>query len=219
MILVNGASPCNVHWQVGTSASLGTTAAFQGNLMALASISLTDGASVLGRLLARSGQVSLIHNVITRPLCPAEPTPDTEGSSETAPASVTSATGTAKKPAKSARGSNRSGPGNRAGAGGTARKGTAVVRSAPREACTDGFRATVSGRMIERVVFSLDGKRIGSREGAPFAMSVRATPGSHRVGARVFFKDATRAKTMSLPYRACAAALLQPRNGPAPFTG
>ena len=78
-------------------------------------------------------------------------------------------------------------------------------------------RSTAS--MIKRVVFSLDGKTIGSRTGSPFAMSVRAAPGAHQVRVRVTFKDATRAKTMTLPYRACAAALLQPRRGPSSFTG
>jgi len=99
------------------------------------------------------------------------------------------------------------------------RNGTAVVRPAPREACTEGFRATVNGKMIQRVVFSLDGKSIGSRTNSPFAMSVRATPGAHQVSVRVTFTDATQAKTMTLPYRACAAALLQPRRGPSQFTG
>ena len=69
VLLVNGASPCNVYWQVGSSADLGTTTAFQGSLMALTSISLKNGATVLGRMLARNGQVSLINNVLTRPLC------------------------------------------------------------------------------------------------------------------------------------------------------
>jgi Ice-binding-like len=58
VVLLNGASPCNVYWQVGTSATLGTTTAFQGNLMALSSISLNNGATVIGRLLARNGAVS-----------------------------------------------------------------------------------------------------------------------------------------------------------------
>ena len=37
--------------------------------MALTSISLNNGATVIGRVLARNGQVSLINNVLTRPLC------------------------------------------------------------------------------------------------------------------------------------------------------
>jgi hypothetical protein len=50
-------------------------------------------------------------------------------------------------------------------------------------------------------------------------MSVRAAPGAHTVSARVTFKDATHAKTMTLPYRACAAAVLHPHHGPSQFTG
>ena len=64
-MLINGASPCNVYWQVGSSATLGTTTAFQGNLMALTSISLNNGATVVGRVLARNGQISLINNVLS----------------------------------------------------------------------------------------------------------------------------------------------------------
>ena len=36
--LINGASPCNVYWQIGSSATLGSTTAFEGNLMAHTSI-------------------------------------------------------------------------------------------------------------------------------------------------------------------------------------
>ncbi len=80
VLLVNGASPCNVYWQVGSSAVLGTTTSFQGTLMALTSISLNSKATVVGRMLARNGQVSLIENTLTRPLCATGPTtpPDDE---------------------------------------------------------------------------------------------------------------------------------------------
>ena len=44
--LINGASPCNVYWQVGSSATLGSTTAFQGNMMALTSITLNNAATV-----------------------------------------------------------------------------------------------------------------------------------------------------------------------------
>src|ERR1700712_156889 len=77
VVLLNGANPCNVYWQVGSSATLGTTTAFQGNLMALASISLNNGASVIGRVLARNGQVSLINNVLDSTLCATGSTPGT----------------------------------------------------------------------------------------------------------------------------------------------
>jgi len=233
VVLVNGASPCNVYWQVGSSADLGTTTAFQGTLMALTSISLKDGATVLGRMLARNGQVSLINNVLTRPLCatgpttpPSEETPGTPGGpggpgtvSPSAPATPGSgATGSAPGSASPAT-PGRTLPGRQAKNPRPSRNGTAVVRPAPRDACTDGFRVAVHGRMIERVVFSLDGKSIGARAGAPFAMSIRAAPGDHQVRVRITFKDATRARTVTVPYEACAAALLSPPSGPSTFTG
>ena len=64
--LVNGAQACNVFWQVGSSATLGTRTAFQGNILAATSISVSDGATVNGRLLARSGAVTLINDTVTR---------------------------------------------------------------------------------------------------------------------------------------------------------
>ena len=44
----------------------------------------------------------------------------------------------------------------------TAVMGTATVLRAPQSTCTDGFRATVHGRLIKEVVFSMDGNRISS---------------------------------------------------------
>ncbi len=221
--LINGASPCNVFWQVGSSATLDTTTAFQGNLMALTSISLNNGASVIGRVLARNGQISLINNVLTRPLCAngSTPPPSVEPPSGpgAVPPSAPGSTGPATPGAGSAVGPSRAVPVAKTRARRSARNGRAVVRPAPREVCTSGFRATVSGHMIKRVVFSLDGKSIGSRTDSPFAMSVHAAPGAHQVGVRVTFTDATHAKTMTLPYRACAAAVLHPRHGPSQFTG
>jgi hypothetical protein len=226
VVLENGASPCNVYWQVGSSAVLGTTTAFAGNLMALTSISLNNGVVVNGRMLARNGQVSLINDVLTRPVCgvgstspPAVEPPGGPGAVPPTAPGTTGPTGPATPGGGSGAGPNRAVAGSQPRGRKATRNGRATVRSAPREACTSGFRATVHGHMIERVVFSLDGKPIGSRTNSPFAMSVRATPGAHRVSARVTFTDATHAKTMTLPYRACAAAVLQPRHGPSQFTG
>ena len=68
VVLINGASPCGIWWQVGSSATLGTGTQFQGNLLALTSISLTTGANILpGRALARNGAVTLDTNRITKP--------------------------------------------------------------------------------------------------------------------------------------------------------
>lgn len=82
-----------------------------------------------------------------------------------------------------------------------------------------GFRATVRGRMIKRVVFRLDGRRIATRAASPFRVFVPAAPGAHKVTAHVTFTDATRAKMLTLRYRACAAGVLRPLRGPSRFTG
>lgn len=57
--VINGGSSCNVFWQVGSSAVLGTGSALAGNILALQSITLTTGAGVSGRLLARNAAVTL----------------------------------------------------------------------------------------------------------------------------------------------------------------
>lgn len=213
VLLVNGASPCNVYWQVGSSADIGTTTAFQGSVLALTSISLKNGATVLGRMLARNGQVSLINNVITRPLCDTD-TPDDSDSDGAGGTSGTDATagGSASAPGQTISVPSRKGRKPPA-------DGTALFRPTPRDHCSEGFRATVTGKRIERVVFRLDGKRIGSRSNSPFAMSMRAAPGVHQVGVRITFKDATRAKTRTLAYRACAPAPLRPKSAPPQLTG
>ena len=67
--LINGAQACNVFWQVGSSATLGTNSTFTGNILALTSITATTGATVNGRLLARNGAVTLDTNTITIAIC------------------------------------------------------------------------------------------------------------------------------------------------------
>jgi hypothetical protein len=60
--LINGAQASNVFWQVGSSATLGTTTSFAGTIMALASITVTTGVTVDGRALALNGAVTLDSN-------------------------------------------------------------------------------------------------------------------------------------------------------------
>lgn len=74
--LINGAQACNVFWQVGSSATLGTNSDFVGTIMALTSITVTTGTVVTGRALARNGQVSLDDNTFTTPGCTPPPTTD-----------------------------------------------------------------------------------------------------------------------------------------------
>ncbi len=67
VLLTNGAQACGVYWQVTSSATFGSSTAFQGTVMALASISMDAGATLIGRALARTAAVTLITNTITRP--------------------------------------------------------------------------------------------------------------------------------------------------------
>ncbi|MGW0366790.1 ice-binding family protein [Streptomyces sp. NPDC002990] len=71
VLLVNGAAPCNVFWQVGSSATLGTDSTFVGTIMAGAAVSVTTGASIDGRALAINEAVTLDTNRITRATCDA----------------------------------------------------------------------------------------------------------------------------------------------------
>jgi hypothetical protein len=87
--LINEAQACNVFWQVGTSATLGTTTSFKGTIMALESISLNTAATVEGRVLARDGSVTLLSNTITRPVCS---TPDGGGTTTTTTSGGTTTT-------------------------------------------------------------------------------------------------------------------------------
>ena len=68
--LSGGATSENVYWQVGSSATLGTTTTFAGTIMAQASVSLDTGTVLNGRALARTGAVSLLSNAVNVPPCP-----------------------------------------------------------------------------------------------------------------------------------------------------
>ncbi|MDP9054263.1 MAG: Ig-like domain-containing protein [Acidobacteriota bacterium] len=89
VILANGANPANIFWQVGTSATIGTTSVFQGNILAAVSISMLTGSTLSGRALAMGGAVTV----------------DTGGgSSATVPVAPTAPTVTSTVPANGATG-------------------------------------------------------------------------------------------------------------------
>lgn len=67
VILSGRANAANVYWQVGSSATLGTTTVFKGTIMADQSISLATGVTLDGRALARIGAVTMDSNTITIP--------------------------------------------------------------------------------------------------------------------------------------------------------
>lgn len=87
--LINGASPCNVFWQVGSSTTIDTNTAFVGTVMSLTSATLATGASLQGRVLARNGSVTLDTNVITSPTCAAPVTPTATPTPSPSPSSTT----------------------------------------------------------------------------------------------------------------------------------
>lgn len=69
VLITNGGSACNVFWQVGSSATLGTSTSMQGTIIALTSITANTTAAVVGRLLARNGAVTLDTNTVNASGC------------------------------------------------------------------------------------------------------------------------------------------------------
>jgi hypothetical protein len=94
--LINGAQECNVFWQVGSSATLGSGSVFTGNILALTSVTVNNSVTVHGRALARNGAVTLDNDMFTRPTCaqaPAVPPTTT-----TAPPTTTTPAGSTTTP-------------------------------------------------------------------------------------------------------------------------
>jgi hypothetical protein len=67
VFLINGASAQNIFWQVGTSATIGSTSSIFGTVMADQAITLSTGATVTGRLLARIAATNFDSNVVVLP--------------------------------------------------------------------------------------------------------------------------------------------------------
>lgn len=75
VVMQNMADACDVYWQVGSSATLGTDTAFMGNILALTSITMNTRATLIeGRALARNGAVTMDSNTITAGCIPAPAT-------------------------------------------------------------------------------------------------------------------------------------------------
>ncbi len=66
VILSGGASASNIFWQVGSSATFGTTSVFKGTVLAMQSITFNTGATLDGRGLARTGGVTLAGNIVVK---------------------------------------------------------------------------------------------------------------------------------------------------------
>jgi hypothetical protein len=66
LVYINGGQGGNTFWQVGSSATFGTFTEFQGNVLALTSITLNTGANIrCGRALAQNGAVTLDSNIVS----------------------------------------------------------------------------------------------------------------------------------------------------------
>jgi type VI secretion system secreted protein VgrG len=108
VLMTNGGGDCNVFWQVGSSATIGTGTTFVGNILALQSITLTTGASVSGRSLARNGAVTMDTNDVSTLACAAPTATATPTPTATpAPSGTPTTTGT---PAPTATPTNTSTP-------------------------------------------------------------------------------------------------------------
>ena len=230
--LIGGAQACNVYWQVGSSATLGTTSVFAGNILAYTSVSVNNGVTVQGRVLARNGAVTLDNDVIGPTACttPAATTPSGTTPTGTSP---TGTTPTGTKPG------TPGGTGTGAGTGKgdtTADNGTAVFTTVPRSVVATidkygtsrcvrrTFRVAVTGLFIRKVVFSVGGKVVAHDARSPFKATIGVLGGNRTITARVIFKDATHAARLHLRFRACAAAAVSTPHPAAPvipsgFTG
>jgi Ice-binding-like len=117
VVLTGGAQACNVFWQVGSSATLGTDSAFTGSILALTSISVQTGDTIAGRALARNGSVTLDDDTITASSCavttPTSPPPTTASptSPPTTTAPPTTAPPTTRPPTPTPATSASTGPG------------------------------------------------------------------------------------------------------------
>ncbi|MBA3328636.1 MAG: DUF3494 domain-containing protein [Solirubrobacterales bacterium] len=191
VLLRNGAQACNVFWQVGSSATIQTFTQFVGNILANESITVNTGATLeTGSALARNGAVTLDTNTITRATCatpagsgtttqPADggTTPPPPGGATTTPAAST---------LSPMRPTSRPLPG-------TARL------TGPSGPVSGPFTVSVTGRKIKRVVFYIDGRRVGTvhakRGRTKFKLKIdprRQSRRVHRVTVRVTFTPSSR---------------------------
>jgi type VI secretion system secreted protein VgrG len=67
VVMAGSGKPGNVFWQVGSSATIAIGTAFQGNVLASASVTLVSGSTLVGRALALNAAVTSDHNVVSLP--------------------------------------------------------------------------------------------------------------------------------------------------------
>ncbi|MBC7644349.1 MAG: DUF3494 domain-containing protein [Thermoleophilia bacterium] len=190
--LANGAQSCNVFWQVGSSATLGTTTSFRGNILALSAISVSNAVTVDGRLFARNAAVTLINDTVTSANC---------------------ATGTIG-------GGGGGGGGTTTNPGPDITGPTVTTTGLPKTDCTTrNFRIAfkvVDGAGIGKVRVYIDGRLVKSSKTvrSSVAVNVRGLPvGTHRVKVVAYDRAGNRTITRRT-FARCTLAVVAPR-----FTG
>lgn len=227
--LINGAQACNVFWQIGSSATLGTSSTFSGNILALTSISVNNSVTVHGRVLARNGAVTLNNDTITAAKCSTGGTGGGGGNGGgTGGSGGTGGTGGGAGTGSGGGSGGGTTPGSGPGTGTptptpgsstpTTSPKTPVISSQPpsivptvirwgvRRCVRRTFSVAVTGRQIREVVFSVGSEIIATRESAPWAAVVPAGDGIRTLTARVSFSNRTATRTLHMRFRACAAA-------------
>jgi hypothetical protein len=96
VILINGAQASNVFWEVGTAATIGTSATFVGTILAGTAINLSTGASLLGRALSQTAVSCESTNTITIPLTAGQPYPTSSPNPADATVSDTTSSSSSK---------------------------------------------------------------------------------------------------------------------------
>ena len=143
--VINDAQACNVFWQVGSSATLGTHSSFTGTIMALTSITVTTGTVVAGRALARNGSVTLDDDTFTSPACKTITTPPSTTTTTTAGHTTTTTAGSS---------TSTTGPAGSTGPGGSSGTGSGFSGSS-----TNGSNRT--GSSIKGLAFTGAGPWLG----------------------------------------------------------
>ncbi len=146
--LINGAQECNVFWQVGSSATLGTGSVFTGNILALTSITVDNSVVVHGRALARNGAVTLDNDTFTKPTCaspPAATTTVAPGTTTTTPTAGTTTTVASDTTGSFTPAAGGRGPGATAGASAGGSASGTTAGATPGAATSTGLTRTGTG--------------------------------------------------------------------------
>ncbi len=226
--LENGAQACNVYWQIGSSATLGTGSGFVGNILAYTSITMNNSVTVDGRALARNGDVTLIDDTITPAYCSSSGGGGSGGGGGGSGGGGGGGSGGGGSGGGGAGGGGSGGSGGSGGGTGT-HHGTGVLHTTPssvgktikrfgtRHCVRSTFHVSVTGHHIRRVVFSVSHRVIVTRYKAPFDALVWPGSGIRTLTARVTFTTGAHV-TLRLRFRSCAAAKRVVRLPKAPST-